>query len=134
MLGWNDGTEQEIFSLEELIENFQLKECIQAAQNLILKKQNGSIMNGLKRLDVESWQPEVKKIFEEKGIVIDDENKFEKILHLVKDRAHFLPIFGSRVNYFFVTPQKIDSASILPNGMNDKNLFFNELIRTYSAV
>ena len=47
LLGWNDGTEQEIFTIRRIdTKNFLLKECIAAEQNLIMKKQNGSIMNG----------------------------------------------------------------------------------------
>ena len=46
LLGWNDGTEQEIFTIEELIEKFSIERVHKAEQNLIMKKQNGSIMNG----------------------------------------------------------------------------------------
>ena len=40
-LGWNPGTEKEIFSLEELVEAFSLEGFQKQVQNLTLKKQNG---------------------------------------------------------------------------------------------
>ena len=88
-------------------------------------------MNGLKRLDVESWKPEVMKIFEEKGITVTDEIKFEKVLTLIKDRCTLLTDFWEQAHFFFVRPDVIDTASILPKWNEHKNLFFNELLRTY---
>ena len=43
MIGWNPGNEDEIFNLNELIEKFDISRIIKVEQNMILKKQNGSM-------------------------------------------------------------------------------------------
>ena len=55
LLGWNDGTEQEIFTLEELIEKFSIERISKAAQNSILKKPNGSIHEWIKNLHAQTF-------------------------------------------------------------------------------
>ena len=44
-LGWNPGNEKEVYSIEELISDFSLKELEKVVQSLIQKRQNGSINN-----------------------------------------------------------------------------------------
>ena len=44
-LGWNPGNEKEIFDLDELVQAFSLERIGNLVQNLISKKQNGSIKN-----------------------------------------------------------------------------------------
>jgi glutamyl/glutaminyl-tRNA synthetase len=39
LLGWNDGTDKELYTLEELVEAFDLNRVHKAGQNLIRKKQ-----------------------------------------------------------------------------------------------
>lgn len=45
LLGWNPGTEQEIFSMDELIEAFSLEHCNKSGARFNVEKPNGSIMN-----------------------------------------------------------------------------------------
>jgi glutamyl/glutaminyl-tRNA synthetase len=44
LLGWNDGTDKELYTLEELVEAFDLNRVHKAEQNLI-RKTDGSITN-----------------------------------------------------------------------------------------
>jgi glutamyl-tRNA synthetase len=56
LLGWNDGSQQEIFSMDELIKNFSI-ERVPAVKNLIMKRRNGLIMNGLRnRMQTGCWR------------------------------------------------------------------------------
>jgi glutamyl-tRNA synthetase len=131
MLGWNDGTEQEIFGLNELIDRFSIERVHSSGAKFDFEKAKWFNHEWIKKLDVEILLPEVQKIFEEKGIVIDDEKKFKKILALVKDRCTLLTDFWEQAHFFFIRPVTIDTASILPKWNQHKNLFFNELLRSY---
>jgi glutamyl-tRNA synthetase len=133
VLGWNDGTEQEIFSLDELIERFSIERVHSSGAKFDFEKAKWFNHEWIKKLDIESWKPEVKKIFEEKGIVIAGANeiKFGKVLALIKDRCTLLTDFWEQAHFFFVRPGVIDTASILPKWNEHKNLFFNEVLRTY---
>ena len=130
LLGWNDGTEKEIFSLDELVERFSIERVHSSGAKFDFEKAKWFNHEWIKKLEVESWSPEARKFFEEKGIVITDTIKFEKILTLLKDRCALLTDFWEQAQFFFVRPDIIDTASILPKWNEHKNLFFNELLRT----
>jgi glutamyl-tRNA synthetase len=88
----------------------------------------------IKRSSVERLKPDVKKIFEHNGVPIDEGNKFEKIIALIKERCTLLTDFWQQGSFFFIAPSEIDTTSILPKWNESKNQFFVELIHTYSAM
>ncbi len=134
LLGWNDGTEQEIFSLEEMVEKFSMDRVHAHGAKFDFEKAKWFNHEWIKKSGVERLKPDVRKIFEEHSLVIGDENKLEKIIGLVKERCTLLTDFWQQANFFFVAPTEIDTASILPKWNENKNQFFVELIRTYSLL
>lgn len=131
VLGWNDGTEQELFSMEELIEKFSIDRVHKNGAKFNYEKAKWFNHEWIKKLPVGSWQLAVKKIFLEKGIVINDDAKFIKVLELVKDRCTLLPDFFDQSSFFFKSPETFDITAIQPKWSELKNQFFSELIRAY---
>lgn len=131
MLGWNSGTEQEIFSLPELIENFSMDRVHKGGAKFDYEKAKWFNHEWIKKLEVSRYKEQVKKLFEEKNIVIDDEQKFEKVLSLVKERCTLLPDFIAQASFFFQSPVEVDTNAIKPKWDEKKNLFFNELILAF---
>jgi glutamyl-tRNA synthetase len=131
VLGWNDGTEQEIFTMEELIEKFSIDKVHKGGAKFDFEKAKWFNHEWIKRLPVANYQPRVKAIFESKGIAITDESYFTKVLELVKERCTLLPDFYTQAAFFFEQPAKIDIAAIQPKWDDKKQLFFAELIRAY---
>ena len=101
LLGWNDGTEQEIFSLDEMIEKFSIERVHAHGAKFDFEKAKWFNHEWIKKSMFKDLMPDVKKIFEQKGIAINDETKFEKIIELIKKDARFLPISGNREVLFF---------------------------------
>jgi glutamyl-tRNA synthetase len=134
LLGWNDGTEQEIFSLEEMIEKFSMERVHAHGAKFDFEKAKWFNHEWIKRSDVERLKPDIIKIFEEHGVVADDENKLNKIIDLVKDRCILLTDFWPQASFFFIAPMEVDTASIVPKWNENKTQFFVELIRTYSLL
>ena len=134
MLGWNDGTEQEIYSLDELIEKFSIERVHHAGAKFDYEKAKWFNHEWIKKLPVTSYQLRVRKIFEEKGITITDDEKFVKVLELVKDRCTLLTDFYGQAVFFFVAPTTIDIDSIKPKWNEYKQMFFIELIRAYELT
>ncbi len=134
VLGWNDGTEQEIYSLDEMIEKFSIERVHHAGAKFDYEKAKWFNHEWIKRLPVTSYQLRVKKIFEEKGLVITDDEKFVKVLELVKDRCTLLTDFYEQSVFFFVAPSTIDIDSIKPKWNENKQMFFVELIRAYELL
>ena len=133
-LGWNDGTEQEIFSIEELIEKFSLDRVHKGGAKFNYEKALWFNHEWIKKLAVASYQPAVKKLFANAGISIQDETKLAQVLELVKDRCTLLPDFITQASFFFQRPENIDITPIQPKWDEHKVVFFSELVRTYQLT
>ncbi len=134
VLGWNDGTEKEIFSLDELIDKFSIERVHIAGAKFDFEKAKWFNHEWIKKLGAERLLPDVKKVFNEKGVEINDEIKFFKIIELVKDRCTLLTDFYEQSKFFFVTPEKIDVDSIKPKWDEKKQMFFLALIRAFELM
>jgi glutamyl-tRNA synthetase len=134
VLGWNDGTEQEIFTMEELIEKFSIERVHSSGAKFDFEKAKWFNHEWIKKTAASRLLPLVNKIFKEKGIAITDENKLVIVIELIKDRCALLTGFWEQAHFFFVTPHEIDTTSILSKWNQHKRLFFNELIRTYQLT
>ncbi|MEO6837556.1 MAG: glutamate--tRNA ligase [Ginsengibacter sp.] len=134
LLGWNDGSEQEVFSLDEMIEKFSMERVHIHGAKFDFEKAKWFNHEWIKKSDIKRLKPDVKKIFEERNISGIDENKLDKIIELIKDRCTLLTEFWDQGSFFFVAPSAIDTSPILPKWNESKNQFFVELIRAYSFM
>jgi len=81
----------------------------------------------IKRSPVSNYKEHVKKNFEEKGLIISEDNYFEGVLSLVKDRCTFLGDFWEHSHFFFKAPKEFDTAPILAKWNDDKRNFFKRI-------
>ncbi len=134
LLGWNDGTEQEVFSLDELIEKFSIERVHKAGAKFDYEKAKWFNHEWIKRLPVSSYKMQVKKLFEEQNILINDDAKLNKVLELVKDRCVLLTDFIQQSSFFFQLSKEIDVNTVKPKWNEHKQQFFVELIRNYEFI
>jgi glutamyl-tRNA synthetase len=134
VLGWNDGTEQEIFTLDEMIEKFSIERVHHAGAKFDFEKAKWFNHEWIKKLPASSYKLRVKEIFEETGIAITDEKQLEKAIDLVKDRCTLLTDFISQASFFFQAPAEIDTKVMKLKWDQKKNQFFIELIRSYELT
>ena len=134
VLGWNDGTEQELYSMEELIASFSMDRVHTAGAKFDFEKAKWFNQEWLKKLPVSNYQSRVKEIFEAKGITIVDDENFAKILELVKERCALLTDFFDQAIFFYQAPVTYDEASVKPKWDAAKQDFFKELISLYSIA
>ena len=127
VLGWNDGTEQEIFTKEELIKAFSIDRVHKGGAKFDFEKAKWFNHEWIKKLGVISYKLRVKEIFEAKGVTVGDDAYFEKVLELVKERCTLLPDFFDQAHFFFLTPQNFDTAAVKPKWDDAKKDFFTEL-------
>lgn len=131
MLGWHAGTEKEIFTKAELIEAFNMERVHSGGAKFDYEKAKWFNHEWIKQLPATHYLAEVKAIFADKGITIDQDAHFAAILELVKDRCHLLTDFYTQAAYFFVNPAERDLSAIQPKWTTEKNQFFVELLRAY---
>ena len=134
MLGWNDGTEQEIFSMDELIEKFAIDRVHSSGAKFDYEKAKWFNHEWIKKTEATYLVPYITSLFKAKGYESNDEKKLLHIVELVKDRCTLLTDFWDQSHFFFIKPLQIDTASILSKWSENKNLFFSELIRTYELI
>ncbi len=125
VLGWNDGTEQEIFTLEELIEKFSIEKVHKGGAKFDYEKAKWFNHNWLQKIPVANYKEQVKGLFADNGIRIEDDAKFEMVLDMVKERCTLINDFYEQASFFFQAPAQIDVASIKPKWNDDKSLFFD---------
>jgi glutamyl-tRNA synthetase len=103
-MGWNDGTEQEIFSREELIQKFSLERVQKSGARFDEKRLlwvNGSWIRSLDISDIytrcqDFWPPEAQNA---------DEGYKKQVLGLVQDRLKTLADLPLLTSYFFAEPE-----------------------------
>ncbi|MBC2843884.1 glutamate--tRNA ligase [Winogradskyella flava] len=108
-LGWNPGTEQEIFSLEDLIKHFDLERVNKAGARFDPDKTkwfNHHYMQ--QQLDLD-----LAKEFQVKNILLADVdiNYITLVVGLIKERATFVSDFWELSHFFFVAPIDYDEKA-----------------------
>ncbi len=110
LLGWNDGTEKEIFSLAELAESFDLSRVHKAGAKFDPEKNKWFNHQYLQKQSDESLAKSFAPFLAEKGIVVDNDTLI-KIVSLIKERANFVSEFWELSDYFFVAPTTYDEKA-----------------------
>jgi len=109
LLGWNDGTDQEIFTLEELCEKFDLNRVHKAGAKFDPEKNKWFNHHYLQEQSNENLAKAFASILSEKGISTSLD--LIKIVSLIKERADFVTDFWDLSDYFFVAPTSYDEKA-----------------------
>jgi len=128
VLGWNDGTEQELFSLDELIEKFSIEKVHKGGAKFDYEKAKWFNQEWIKKLDIENYKERVKEIFSSKGVSNIDDSYLGVVMNLVKERCTLPPDFYTQGVYFFDSPSIYDEASVKPKWDGSKKEYFTSLI------
>jgi glutamyl-tRNA synthetase len=128
MLGWNPGTEQEIFSLEQLIENFSMDRVHKAGAKFDFEKAKWFNHEWIKKMDAATLAPLVTNHLTDKGLKVDDETYLKKVIGSVKERCTLLSDFYEQSSFFFLAPSVLDSDAVKTKWNDDKHDFFTAFI------
>ncbi|MEH6304854.1 glutamate--tRNA ligase [Olivibacter sp. CPCC 100613] len=133
LLGWNDGTDQEIFTLDELIAKFSIDRISKAGAKFDFEKAKWFNHEWIKRSQNEKLLPMVKAVLKEHGVIDPVDNYLERVLALVKDRLTFIEDFWIQASFFFTPPTDYDLEAIQKKWSNEKTAFFNDIIPKLSS-
>ncbi|MFD1629982.1 glutamate--tRNA ligase [Pseudopedobacter beijingensis] len=132
MLGWNDGTDQELFSLEELCDKFSLERVNKAGAKFDYEKAKWYNAEWIKKSTAPSLYPYVVAVLAEKGINPAQEHLI-KVIDMVKERCTLLPDFYQQASFFFEAPYQYDVDAVKPKWNADKTAFFEAYIKQIEA-
>lgn len=110
LLGWNDGTEKELFSLEELANAFDLSRVHRSGAKFDPEKNKWFNHQYLIKKNDADLAKSFAPIVAEKGISVS-ENVLTKIVSLIKERADFVSEFWDLSDFFFVAPTSYDEKT-----------------------
>ncbi len=135
LLGWNDGTDQELFSLNELIEKFDLNRVHKAGAKFDPEKNKWFNHQYLQKQSDESLAESFAPIIINK---VGDSSfvgmtKLVKIVSLIKERANFISEFWELSNFFFESPTSYDEKAT-KNWKEDTGDIMKQLIAVLSAI
>jgi glutamyl-tRNA synthetase len=111
LLGWNPGTEQEIFSMEELIEAFSIDRVGKSGSRFDPEKAKWFNHQYLQRRSNKQLAFEFREFLRAKGYFVDIV-ELEVLVGLVKERVSFVKDIWDQTDFFFRAPEIYDPEVI----------------------
>lgn len=115
LLGWNPGTEQELFTLEELVREFTLERVHKSGARFDPDKTKWYNQQWLQRLPEESLVDRFLKEFQgdsELDLTNFDRAYIAQVVALIKERATFVTDFKELGGYFFRAPRTYGEQAV----------------------
>ncbi|RXR33651.1 glutamate--tRNA ligase [Flavobacterium piscinae] len=114
LLGWNDGTDQELFSLDELVEKFDLNRVHKAGAKFDPEKNKWFNHQYLQKQSEEAlaelFISDLKKR-DFSFVEMTNRSLMKRIVSSIKERANFVSDFWELADYFFVVPTSYDEKA-----------------------
>ena len=127
LLGWNPGTEQEMFTLQELVEAFDIQKCSKSGAKFDYKK--GIWFNHEYLLKKSAH--DVALLFEplcrEHG-VSETLERIEQVVAMMKDRVNFVGELWPLCSFFFEAPTTYDEKTVKKRWKEDSPQVMSELM------
>ena len=133
LLGWNPGTEQEIFTMQELIEQFSLDRVSKSGAKFDFEKGKWFNHKYLQIKSIEELTDIFQHILVEKDL-FEDSDKVKKIVELVRDRADFVNDLWEQSAYFFEAPDRYDEKTVKKRWKEDTPNQMLELIEVLKGI
>ena len=137
LLGWNPGTEQELFSLEQLINEFSLERVNKSGARFdpdktkwyntqyLQAKDNAEIAT-LLMPTVLSHVQETHPLARHKIVT--------KLVSLLKERATFVKDIWNLANYFYIAPKEYASKAVKKQWKEETPVILNQLVSTLESI
>lgn len=133
LLGWNPGTEQEMFTLDELVEQFDITKCSKAGARFDYQK--GIWFNHeyiLRKSD-----DEIAKLFAPivAGNGIDESmERITKVVSMMKDRVSFVKELWPLCSFFFIPPAEYDEKTVRKRWKENSAQVMGELAEVIEGI
>ncbi len=133
LLGWNPGTEQEIFSMQELIDNFSLERVSKSGARFQPDKAKWFNAQYLHRMSDEELAVIYQPILREHGIEVSDEVA-GKAAGIMKERATLVGDMWDLTSYFFVAPTEYEEKQTKKYWKGDNPRILGELREVLASI
>lgn len=133
LLGWNPGTEQELFTLDELVQAFDIHKCSKAGARFdyqkgiwfnheyMLKKSNEEVANLFAPIVANNGVDETME-------------RITKVVALMKDRVNFVKELWPLCSFFFIAPTEYDEKTVKKRWKADSAKVMGELADVLEGI
>ena len=111
LLGWNPGTEQELFSLDELVDVFDISRCSKAGAKFDFQKGIWFNHEYILRKSDDEIAALFAPIVADNG-VNESMERITEVVHMMKDRVNFVNELWPLCSFFFVQPSEYDEKTV----------------------
>lgn len=133
LLGWNPGTDQEIFSMQELIDAFSLERVGKSGAKFDLEKAKWFNQQYLRAYDDKTLAEMFMPLLEQHGIE-KPASYIEQTIALIKDRVDFVSDFWEQGWFFFQKPSSYDPQIIKKRWKEDTGEKMNDIALTLERL
>ena len=132
LLGWHATGDQEMYTMQELIEQFSLERVSKSGAKFDYEKGKWFNHQYLQLRSNEELAEQFMPYLEEKG-VSGDKATVAKVIGLTKDRVNFISELWDQVNFFFVAPTEYDEKSLKKRWKEDSPKHMTEMLALLEA-
>lgn len=133
LLGWNPGTEQELFTLNELVQAFDIHKCSKAGARFdyqkgiwfnheyMLKKSNEEVANLFAPIVANNGVDETME-------------RITQVVAMMKDRVNFVKELWPLCSFFFIAPTEYDEKTVKKRWKADSAKVMGELANVLEGI
>ena len=133
LLGWNPGTEQEVFSLDELVKAFDISRCSKAGAKFDYKKGIWFNHEYILQKSADEIAQAFAPIVANNGIDASMQ-RITKVVEMMKDRVNFVAELWPLCSFFFIAPQTYDEKTVKKRWKEDSACVMAELSQVLEGV
>jgi glutamyl-tRNA synthetase len=133
LLGWNPGDDNEIISINEMIDLFSLEKCSKSGAKFDFKKGEWFNHQYIQLKSNEEIAEMFLPVLKEHGIEAPL-NKVIKVIELTKERVNFVKELWTQANFFFAAPTGYDEKSVKKRWKEDSAEKMREMIDILQSI
>ena len=133
LLGWNPGTEQEMFSLDELVEQFDIHKCSKSGAKFDYQKGIWFNHEYILRKSNEEIADLFAPIVANNG-VDESMERITQVVAMMKDRVSFVKELWSLCSFFFIAPTEYDQKTVKKRWKEDSAKVMGELAEVLNGI
>lgn len=133
LLGWNPGTEQELFSLDELVEQFDIHKCSKSGAKFDYQKGMWFNHEYILRKSNEEIARLFAPIVANNG-VDESMERITKVVSMMKDRVSFVKELWPLCSFFFIAPLEYDEKTAKKRWKADSAKVMTELAEVLEGI
>ncbi|MBA4408030.1 MAG: glutamate--tRNA ligase [Bacteroidota bacterium] len=133
LLGWSPGTEQEFFSVGELVESFDLSRVVKSGARFDPEKAKWFNRHYLQQKSPAELAGLFLPILNEKGID-PDRHRLERIVGMIQERCEFVKDIWTQAHFFFQAPESYDEKTVKSKWKTDTNVKLQAISALFETV